>query len=288
MPHIPVYGIASFKGHSEDPGFYANLLSIHLQSHQFVNHPHSHSTYIAVLFTQGTGSHHIDFETYMVKPWTVFLLSPGQVHSWQLSEDTEGFVFFHTRSFYNDVYATHTIGHFPFFYLSQNYPMIEILEGNRSDVKKLFEEILIEHTSHLPFREIKLCSLVNLVYTRLMSLYKNSGKHVEPENHLRVRHLQKLIDLHFKTHRQPSDYAELMHMSTRHLSRICNEVLGQSTGDLVHERILLEAKRLLTYSKEPVAHIAYTLGYEDVSYFIRFFKQHTLLTPKAFRENLYK
>lgn len=286
MEQIPVYGIASFKGHSQDPSFYANLLSVHLQSHQFVNQPHSHSTYIAVLFTQGTGSHQIDFENYEVKPWTLFLLSPGQVHSWQLSEDTEGYVFFHTRSFYNDVYKASSIEDFPFFYLSQNYPMVEVGENSRAYLTQLFKEICLENTSHLPFREARLCGLVNLVYITLARIYTVRNTHEEHENHLRVRNLQKVIDLHFKEHKHPSYYAELMHMSTRHLSRICNEVMQQSTGDLIQERVLLEAKRLLTYSKDPVVNIAYDLGYDDVSYFIRLFKQKCGLTPKAFRESL--
>lgn len=287
MAHIPVYGISSFKGAVPDPSFYANVLSVHLESHQFINHPHSHNTYITVLFTEGTGIHQIDFETYPVHPWAVFVLSPGQVHAWQLSADTEGYVFFHTATFYNDIYIGHKLEDFPFFYLSQNYPMIEVVESSRSYVRQLFADILIEQSFQLPFREAKLCNLVNLVYISLSRMYKNIEKHEEPENHIRVRKLQKLIDLHFKTYKQPSDYAKLMNMTTRHLSRICNEVMGQSTGNLIQERVLLEAKRLLTYGKEPVADIAYTLGYDDVSYFIRLFKQKTTLTPKAFRESLH-
>ncbi|HTF81637.1 MAG TPA: AraC family ligand binding domain-containing protein, partial [Cytophagales bacterium] len=69
MSELPIYDIEAFqKGASS---FYANDLRIHLQSHLFINTPHSHSTYIVVLFTKGTGLHHIDFETYQVTPWTV-------------------------------------------------------------------------------------------------------------------------------------------------------------------------------------------------------------------------
>ncbi len=94
MEKLPVYGISEFVNKTEEKAFYANVLPIHLHDHQFVNEHHRHSTFVAVLFTQGTGEHLIDFHTYEVKRGSFFLLNPGQVHCWTLSEDVDGFVFF--------------------------------------------------------------------------------------------------------------------------------------------------------------------------------------------------
>lgn len=284
MAKIPVYGISEFEPVKGYASFYVNDLKNHLQSHKFINKPHSHSTYITILFTKGTGVHHIDFQTYPVQPWTAFFLSPGQVHAWELSDDTDGYVFFHTRSFYNDVYTTNRIDDFPFFFLSQSYPLVEVPEASRLPLVQYFKDILKEKSEFLPHRELKIDTLVAMIYMELSRIYKNKQIHQESENYKRVRKLQKLIDTHYKTTKLPKDYSAMMHLSTRHLSRICNEILNLNTGDLIQERIVLEAKRLLTYSKDPIATIAYALGYEDVSYFNRLFKTRTSLTPKEFRD----
>lgn len=75
-------------------------------------------------------------------------------------------------------------------------------------------------------------------------------------------------------------------MTTRHLSRICNEVMGCSTSDLIADRIALEAKRLLTSAEVTVGEVAGWLGYEDYSYFIRLFKKRTGMSPRAFQQSI--
>jgi AraC family transcriptional regulator, transcriptional activator of pobA len=287
MSHIPVYGISEFYLPKNETSFYVNRLSDHLLSHQFVNKPHSHSTYIAVLFTKGTGIHYIDFQTYPVQPWSVFLLSPGQVHSWDLSDDTDGFVFFHTRSFYDDASYTHKVNDYPFFFLSQNYPMVNVPEHAHSTIENLFLQIFVEANSNFLYKQLKIHTMVTTIYIELARLYQNKEIHFESENHLRVRMLLRLIDTFFVTHKLPNQYAEMMHMSTRHLSRICNEILDKNTGELIQERVVLEAKRLLIYSKSTVSDVAFSLGFEDVSYFNRFFKSQSGITPKEFRVKNY-
>ncbi len=97
---LPVYQIQNFKetsGHHHH--FYLNDLKAHLQEHSFIQKPHKHDFYILIFFTQGSGTHTIDFQIYPVEPDSVFFLSPGQVHAWQLSANTEGFVIFSARNF---------------------------------------------------------------------------------------------------------------------------------------------------------------------------------------------
>src|SRR4051812_926638 len=93
--------IGLFGQDGNDDGFYVNTLSNHLKtSHLHISKPHKHDFYVFVVFTAGYGTHDIDFRRYPVSPGSVFLMAPGQIHSWALSEDVEGFVFFHTADFY--------------------------------------------------------------------------------------------------------------------------------------------------------------------------------------------
>ena len=71
-----------------------------------------------------------------------------------------------------------------------------------------------------------------------------------------------------------------------HLSRGCRAVTGLSALDLLHERLLLESRRLLAYTQAPVADVAHELGFDDPAYFSRFFARRAGLSPQAFRAAL--
>jgi AraC family transcriptional regulator, transcriptional activator of pobA len=93
-----------------------------------------------------------------------------------------------------------------------------------------------------------------------------------------------LIEKHFNELRLPKQYAALLFITANHLNALCKEMLGKTAGDLIRERIILEAKRLLTNADMTVTQIAYELNYKDNSYFNRFFKKETGLTPDDFRK----
>ena len=103
---LPIYSINSFKKELTRKEFYANNFSDHVKEHRFTNLPHKHDFFLVVLVTKGSGWHEVDFVRYAVKQGSVFTLQPGQMHFWNLSADVDGFVFFHTKSFYEEANNT--------------------------------------------------------------------------------------------------------------------------------------------------------------------------------------
>jgi AraC-like DNA-binding protein len=87
------------------------------------------------------------------------------------------------------------------------------------------------------------------------------------------------------THKHVSQYAGMMNLSSYQLNAITRMTLGKSCSELINEFIILESKRSLLATSNQINQIAYQLGYEDVSYFIRFFKKHIGQTPEVFRTN---
>ncbi len=73
-------------------------------------------------------------------------------------------------------------------------------------------------------------------------------------------------------------------MTSAHLNTLCRRLAGRSALQLLHERLLLEAKRQLTYTNMTIGQVADTLGFSEPAYFTRFFKRHTGFSPKAFRQ----
>ncbi|QJW83883.1 helix-turn-helix domain-containing protein [Ramlibacter terrae] len=91
------------------------------------------------------------------------------------------------------------------------------------------------------------------------------------------------VEQHFRAHRPLAFYADALGVTADHLSRTCRNVARQSALQLLHERVLLEARRLLAYTPMPVTEIAAQLGYDDAAYFSKFFSRSVGHTPSAWR-----
>ncbi|KXI26753.1 helix-turn-helix domain-containing protein [Paraglaciecola hydrolytica] len=93
-----------------------------------------------------------------------------------------------------------------------------------------------------------------------------------------------LIEQHYMQHLAVRDYAEHLHISISKLNRLCQTLLNDSPKAIIHQRLVIEAKRRLIYTKQSVEEIAEVLGFSDPAYFSRFFKQMVGLTAGAFRQ----
>lgn len=101
-----------------------------------------------------------------------------------------------------------------------------------------------------------------------------------------VQRYRSLLELHLRAHRPLQFYAGELGVTADHLSRSCRAVCGLSALDLMHERLLLEARRLLAYTPASVAEVARELGFDDPAYFSRFFNRRTGCSPQAYRQAL--
>jgi AraC family transcriptional activator of pobA len=101
----------------------------------------------------------------------------------------------------------------------------------------------------------------------------------------RLEELLELLETHITTHKQVSEYAQLLNLSAWQLNTITKTTLGKTCSELINEYIILESKRYLLATNHQIKEIAWHLGYEDISYFIRFFKKHTGYSPELFRHN---
>src|SRR5690349_11624949 len=97
---MPLYCLDTFGSKATSHAFYMETLQQHLKDREFLSKPHKHDFYLLLYTTKGGGTHTIDFKTYSILPGRFFLMSPGQVHSWSLKPETDGYIIFFLRDFY--------------------------------------------------------------------------------------------------------------------------------------------------------------------------------------------
>ncbi|MGR3760536.1 helix-turn-helix domain-containing protein [Roseobacteraceae bacterium NS-SX3] len=95
---------------------------------------------------------------------------------------------------------------------------------------------------------------------------------------------ERMVERDFKSRRPLADYARELAVSPTHLNRIVHQAAGQSASQLLNERVLREARRMLIYTNLTAAQIAYELGFTDPAHFSRVFAKGTGLPPRAFRQ----
>lgn len=283
---IDILDIHEFGQEQELSGFYCNAFEDHLRTHhKAITVPHKHNFFLTVIFTRGTGTHEIDFERYDVLPGSVFMLNPGQTHYWELSDDIEGIILFHSKEFFDVNFTTQSVFDFPFFYSVHNPSALFLNTAQTASLVGSFNHMLQEYSKRQAFSTQKIVSLLNGIYIDLSRIYLHSGhnKLLKPGKYAGyLRKLEELIEENFKKEKSASAYADKLNITKRHLNRLTQEMLGKSTTQLITERVILEAKRLVVYGPSSLSDISYELGYGDYTYFSRLFKKWTGLTPSEF------
>lgn len=287
--NIPDLKLSQFHSHTLIKEVYVNTFSNHVVlNHTLINTPHSHDFFLCVLFTHGLGTHEIDFSSYKIRPGAIFLLIPGQSHFWSFESKPEGFIFFHSKSFYELNFSSHLLSDFPFFSSLRNPPLLHVNEISLKHFKSLFKELLLEYKSSEPFRELKLVNIINTIYIELARSYalnKDIHQLVSHKYAIQLERLLAMIDTHFYQEKLPKYYADQLSMTPKHLNRIVRGTINKTTQQLISERVLLEAKRLIVHTSYSISEIAYVLEFSDYAYFSKFFKLKTGMTPMEFRKS---
>ena len=279
----PVYVLDTFSRKAGDHAFYMESLKSHLRDHAFVNKPHKHDFYLLLFVTHGEGVHIIDFKPYRVYPGTAFTMTPGQVHSWTLSNDADGYIIFFRQEFYQMQLNERALLDFPFFHSLGATPLIQLKNDNVLSL--ILEEMHDEfHKDRPDLRMLR--SYLDIVLLKLARAYDAKVDSSLELNVHKIRKVEQLIEEHFRKFKQPAEYASLMNLTPSYLNSICKAGTGKTLTDLIGERIILEAKRLFAYTDLSVKEVAQNLGYQDSSYFPRFFRKKAGVTPDNFRRSI--
>ena len=286
---FPVYDICSLNNTGEwNDLIIAAPFAEYLLQHPNLHSAHRHNFYHAVLFTGGSGYHTIDFQQFPVAPGSMYFMVPGQVHSWNFSGEVTGYIVnFSSALLLSFLKDERYLEQFRFFSGIAAEGVVHLPQDTVKDIIHCFTSIIAELKQKDQFSNqaigIRLLSIF-IAVTRInpATLHK---LHNNP-NQLVLYNFRKLVDEHYSRLKLPKEYAELLYITPNHLNALCKDQLGKPAGEVIRDRVLLEAKRLLTIGAMSIAEIGYGLGFADNSYFTKFFRKYSGATPEAFRKGL--
>lgn len=277
-----VFQIGNFKENTFHNNLYINTFKKHLEQHSFIESLHRHDFYVLVLFTKGSGVHKIDFDAFKIKQGSLFLMQPGQMHSWELSKDIEGYIVFYSKEIYNLYFGTKKIEEYLFFQSSKNTPEILLNQEAIDSVTPLFDLMIKESQADKLQKKDKILNLLDCVHIEILRIYNSSKEHEIHVYNYKLKEFEILLEANYKSEKAPSFYADKMAITLKHLNRISKTILNKTITELIARRVILESKRILVEKKKTVAQVADELGFDDYSYFSKVFKKHAGITPKEF------
>ena len=161
-----------------------------------------------------------------------------------------------------------------------------IVDAGSQDIEALFSRIADEFTDTKPGRLLSIQACLELILVwlaRRLLVEREREVAVQSKAAGHARRFRQLVEMGFREQRALDSYAQELGMTTTQLNRVCRAVFGKSALGVIHDRLLLEARRSLVYTSMTVAEVGYALGFSDPSYFTRFFVRATKIAPSEFR-----
>ncbi|MDU1891401.1 MAG: AraC family transcriptional regulator [Dysgonomonas sp.] len=230
----------------------------------------------------------INFKEYVISKNTIFTILPNEIlETVKRSDDFFVEVLLFSFDFVNGLSLTKD---FDVLANIARNPCVMVDEMDMKDLMQ-FHSFIVKSYNRTDnvFRVELTKSLLQVLLTILGSIYADKKK--DNEEKLTTRHEEiaeqffKLLIEHHKTERNASFYADKMCITTKYLSGVLKKITGSSINAIINHAVIIEAKLLLKSSKMTVLQISEELNFPNPSFFGRFFKQYTGMTPVQYRES---
>lgn len=241
--------------------------------HPKVAFPHKHDFYQLILITQGSGQHFIDFRQHKLAKFQLYVMKPGQIHTWVLSPDTKGVMIEFNKNSLDNLIED----------IDYSEDLLQLKKNQDFEILQKTAELMLEEFN--ASKELMDISLKGLLSSFLVQVLRLSGVKARPIHQKEniVDSFKLLVEKKFKEEHRVEYYAKELKVTPKALTMQLSRVLGKAPRLIIQDRFLLEAKRYLAYSDMSISEIGFEIGFDDANYFTRFFKLHERITPAQFR-----
>jgi AraC family transcriptional activator of pobA len=260
-----------------------------LKHRENIAFPHRDNYYNIFYYQRGTACHIVDFKPIKVKANSLLFVNKNRVQMLDPKGGYDGKFLLFTEAFF-DKYPD------DIKYLRNNILFNDLLEEPVVHVRKgspiisTFNDIEAELSK--PNDLIQYDLLHNLLHNLL--LFSERERRESGFNEIRKGEeldytilFKNLLEENFKEIKSVAWFAKNMSVSEKKLNKSTSLVLGKSPKEIIDERVILEAKRLLAHTANSIKEVGFDLGFEEPTNFIKYFRKHVGKTPIEFRAQFY-
>jgi AraC family transcriptional activator of pobA len=253
--------------------------------------PPARQNFFRIVFVRsGRGTVLSNLCPYEMRENMLFIVSPGHALAWQLEAGARCEIVEFKREFF--ALSPINLGiltKIPYLYRDGVDPTLRLGPAAADNLCQLFRQLRdTTQTERSSARNEILRAYLTIILTFTSQLYEARLRDLPTDGRETgdplVRTFRLVLEENFPRLLKVSDIAGVMKIPPSRLNERLRLTTGRSASDIIHERVMLEASRLLANSPLTIAEIAYALNFKDPSYFARFFRKHTEQPPRAYRE----
>ncbi|TDE14797.1 helix-turn-helix domain-containing protein [Dyadobacter psychrotolerans] len=245
--------------------------------------PHRKDYYLFVFARRGGARFWADMASYETKDNTFYLMGPNQV----IVKEEPKCMWGTALAFDKQFLALHdndSLARLPIVRNEQNANELILSEADITFTEDMLAKILKEYSEPGEWQQRMITAYLMLLLTYLSRLYSEQYENFTPANDKSLlKKYQTAIEENFREIHQVSEYAALLYVSPGHLRDVIKAQSGKPAIAHIQERMVLEARRMLFHTEYSLKEIGFDLGFSDASYFSRFFKRETGVTPAEYR-----
>ena len=265
------------------------LLQVSKEQTEIINGP-AYKEYIKILYLPAGYKLRVEFACYDTQQPTLFFISPNQYLELEVAGEESGYFIFYNRDFYCiQIHDQEVACDGLLFNNIRNMPKVELLENEIAFLGGLFKEMIGEfQLNDSSLEEMMRTYLKQLLIRATRSWKRQHLTHdvTDQQSDLEFfRKFTRLVEEHYKSKHTVADYADFLCMAPKTITHKFNRLRLPQPNEVIKNRIILEAKRLLVHTSLTAKEIAYELGYSDPAYFSRLFQTKTGESPSGFRAN---
>lgn len=240
-----------------------------------------------VYYTEGESKQLVDFIWHPVKKNTIIHISKGQINAFRFTKGLKGYILLFTADYLqkqinslpkNEIVRLFNAHLFsPIIQVPNDSNVLQYFDLFYNEFKNLKEDYNQENTYK---------ALHSIIFSKLERLKQYQTFHLKRSNQLNTfLNFKSLLEKDYKLSRNADFYANKLHITYKHLNIICKTTVGITAKQFIDQFIILEAKRLLINSEIKSTELAYSLGFEEATNFVKYFKKHTGFTPNSFKKD---
>ena len=277
----PLFALYGEDSWSNDLEFlHVEALALRSRMHDWGIRPHRHADLHQLMWiTKGGGRALLDGREVDLPCHGLIAIPPGAVHGFQWEADSEGFVLMVDQTALTGLVPPEDR------LLFENIQLLAPPPALRPEFNTVFSMLSEGFRRLSRGRAAAMAAGVLSVVSLIARSAEAAGQEtsaLSPDAYL-VAQFRRAVEISFREHLAVDGYCSTLGITSTRLTRACRAAAGRSPLAIIHERQILEAKRLLTYTAMTVSETAYALGFADPAYFSRFFQRLVGLSPVRFK-----